>query len=220
MDETKSVRLAALAGLAFFVLVIVSGPVLQSNTPNITDSATKIFNYYKNHAGNIKASAVVLSFGVAFVLVWLSGLWRMLRKAEGGTPGLTATAVAGAVIATALTITSSAINATAALQASNLGPSGTRVFYTLATFSTAGILFGLLVLIAATTVVAVQTGVLPRWLTLASVVLVAISVVGAFGLGYAKNWLQAVVGVGLTLDSLWILVVSVRLWRKPELATG
>jgi len=31
--------------------------------------------------------------------------------------------------------------------------------------------------------------------------------------GNAKNWRQAVADIGLTLDSLRILVVTVRLWR-------
>ena len=39
-----------------------------------------------------------------------------------------------------------------------------------------------------------------------------------FGLAYANGAVQAIVVIGLSLTILWILVVSVMLWRKPELA--
>ncbi len=56
MNDTKWVRLTALAGVLFFVLIIVQGPVLQSTSPNVTDSAQKIFNYIRDHGKNLQAS--------------------------------------------------------------------------------------------------------------------------------------------------------------------
>jgi hypothetical protein len=218
MNDTKMVRLAALAGLAFFILIIVQGPVLGANTPNVSDSTTKIFNFYKNHQRDLKAAAVVYGLAMSAVLVWVSGAWRALRKAEGGAPGLAVTALGGVVLAAAMSVSAAALEATTALRVHDLGPSGTRFFFTLDQFTQAGILFGLLVLIAATTTISLQTGLFGRWFNLVSVVLILLSIAGAFGIAYASNTVQNLTGVALGLDSLWILVVSIHLWRKPELA--
>jgi hypothetical protein len=218
MNDTKMVRVAALAGLAFFVLIIVSGPVLTSSTPNLSDSATKIFNFYKNHQSNLKAAAVLFGLAMSAVLIWVSGAWRALRKAEGGTPGLAVTALVGVALASAMTVAAAAIEATTALRVGDLGLSGARFFFTLSQFTRAGTLFGLLVLIAATAAISLQTGLFARWFNVVSIVLVLVSVAGAFGVAYASDTVQTLTAVGLTLDSLWILVFSIYLWRKPELA--
>jgi hypothetical protein len=217
MNDTKLVRLAALAGVAFFVLIVVQGPVLQGSTPTLTDSTTKIVNYFKNHQSDIKVAAVLYGLAMSAVLVWVSGASRALRKAEGG-PGLTITAVAGVGLAAAMSVVSAALEAATALRVHDLGPGGTRTLFTLQQFTQAGILFGLLVLIAATAAISMQHGLFGRWLNLASIVLVLVSVAGAIGIGSASKGVQALTGVALGLDSLWILVVSAHLWRKPELA--
>ena len=218
MDETKVVRATAIAGVLFVILIIVQGPVLNSNSPSLTDSAQKIFNSFSKHQGNIKAAAVVYGFAMSAVLIWFSGLFRVLRKAEGGQAGLAVAALGGVTLAAAMSLVNAAIDATTALRVHDLGPSGARFFFTLESFAGAGILFGLLVVIAATAAVCLRTGLFARWFTVVSGLLVVVSIVGAAGIGYANSSIQTVGAVALSLDTLWVLVVSVWLWRKPELA--
>lgn len=218
MNDTKMVRMAALAGLAFFILIIVQGPVLAGGAPDGGASATKIFNYLKTHQGNFKAASVVYGFAMSAVLIWVSGAYRALRKSEGGSPGLAVTALGGVVLAAAMSVSAAALQAATALRVRDLQPSGARFFFTLNQFTQAGILFGLLVLIAAATAISFQTGLFGRWFNLFGVVLVLLSIAGAFGIAYASSTAEALTGVALTLDSLWILAVSIHLWRKPELA--
>ena len=94
MDDKKVVRLTALAGVLFVVLIIVQGPVLSPNL-NVTDSAQKIFNSIKSHQSDLKASAALYGLAMSAVLIWAAGLFRVLRKAEGGAAGLSAAALGG-----------------------------------------------------------------------------------------------------------------------------
>jgi hypothetical protein len=84
--------------------------------------------------------------------------------------------------------------------------------------STGAILFGLLVMIGATAIAGLQTGLFGRWFAVAGVVLTFASVAGAFTIGYANAAIQVVGGVALLLDGVWMLLVSVFLWRHPALA--
>ena len=218
VDETKVVRATMLAGLLFVVLIIVQGPVLNSSSPTVTDSAQKIFNYFSKHQGSIKASAALYGLAMSAVLIWFSGLFRALRKAEGGSAGLAVAALGGVVLAAAMSVITAAVEATTALRVHDLGASGARFFFTLQELAQAGILFGLLVLIGVTATVSLRTGLFARWFAAVSGVLAVVSIVGAFGIGSASSTIQTLAGVMLSLDTLWVLVVSIWVWRRPELA--
>jgi hypothetical protein len=218
MDEAKWVRLAAAAGLIFVVLIIVQGPVLQSSSPSTTDSAAKAFNFFKNHQSDIKASSFLLGLAMSAVLIWASVHFRALRKAEGGHAGLAVAALGGVVLATAMSVTSAATNAAAALRINDLGQSGAHFYFVLTSFLSAGILFGLAVLVGATSVVVFRTGVFHRWSGYLSLILAIGSFIGATGVAYANDFSYSFMGAMLSLDSLWIGMVAVFLLRNPDKA--
>ena len=218
MEDAKTVRLCALAGLAFFVLIVVSGPVLQSGSPSLTDSSAKMFHYISTHVGKLKASGALSGFAMAAVLVWLAAHYSALRKAEGGHAGFAPAALAGGILAAASTVVGGAVLAVAALRIHDLGASGARFFWTLQVFMSGGTLAGLAILVGASAVVFLNTGIYGRWFTWVSAVIAVVDLVGILGLAYANGGVQAIVVIGLSLTILWILVVSVMLWRKPELA--
>ncbi len=218
MDEAKWVRLAAASGLVFLILIIVQGPVLQGSSPSTTDSATKMFNYFKNHQSDIKAAAFLFGLAMSAVLVWGSAHFRALRKAEGGHAGLAAAALGGLVLAATMSVVSAATEATAALRIDDLGYSGARVYYTLTQFTVAGVLLGLAVLVGTTAVVVFRTGLFHRWFGMLSIILAIGSFIGASGVAYANDFSYNFRGAMLSLDSLWIGVVGVFLLRRPEQA--
>jgi hypothetical protein len=49
-------------------------------------------------------------------------------------------------------------------------------------------------------------------------VLAVVSAVGACTIGYDTSAIQVVAGVAIPLDAVWILLVSMFLWRDPALA--
>jgi hypothetical protein len=209
--------LAALGGAVFFALMIVFG-VLMSNTPSITDSSKEVFDYFAKHHDRIQGAAVMLGLAMPAALLWLSGLFRALRKAEGRNSTLSVAALGGGILTAATTTTTALILGTVANRFNDLGPSGTRIWWTMYLLSLGAILLGFLLLIGATATVCLRNHLFPRWFALASVALAVASLVGACTIGYAYAGIWAVAGIAVILDGVWVLLVSRYLWRDPELA--
>lgn len=212
----SSVRIAAAAGVVFFGLVVAFAQ-LTTGSPSATDSGRDVVDYLAQHHGRIQLAAVALGLAMPAVLVWLSGLFRALSKAEG-TPGLALAALGGGVLAAAATVTSALVAGTTATRFAQLGPASARVWWTMLWLSVGGTLLGLLVVVGATAIICLQRHLFARWFAVASVVLALVSAVGACTIGYDTSAIQVVAGVAILLDSVWILLVSVFLWRDPELA--
>jgi hypothetical protein len=213
---TFSGRLAALAGAASFVLILISA-ILRSNEPSATDSAQKIFSYLALHYGQLQLGAVLAALAMSAALVWAAGLYRALRKAEGGTPGLALAAFGGGVLTAASTVMLALIEGTMATRFHDLGPAGSRVFWTMFLLSTGAVLVGLLVVIGATAAVGLRAHLFPRWFAVASTVLALASLIGACTIGYTTVGIQVAAGLAVVFDGVWILMVSIYLWRDPAL---
>jgi hypothetical protein len=79
-------------------------------------------------------------------------------------------------------------------------------------------LLGLLLAIGVTAIISLQQRLFARWFALASVGLALLSVAGASTIGYATTATYVLSGAAIVLDSVWIFVVSLFLWRDPTLA--
>jgi hypothetical protein len=218
MKDAKAVRLCALAGIAFFVLIVVSAPILQGGSPSLTDSSAKVFHYISTHVGRLKAAGALNGFAMAAVLVWLAAHFSSLRKAEGGRSGFAVAALAGGILAAAATVVQGSLLADTALRIHDLGDSGARFFWTLSTFLNGGTIAGLTILVGASALVMLNSGMNSPWFAWASGVLAVVNLVGILSMGYANGAIQAIFTVGITLSSVWILILSVMLLRKPERA--
>ncbi|MGZ4268266.1 MAG: hypothetical protein ACXVFN_01995 [Solirubrobacteraceae bacterium] len=214
-----SARWAAVAGAVFFVLVLINANQM-SGAPSATDSARETFSYLVRHQARFQLSAVIWGFAMCASLVWLSGLFRTLRRAERGTARLALVALAGGVLAAASTVTGALIEGTTATRIGDLGPAGARVGWTMYLMSIGATLFGLLLLLGATAFVCLRRQLFARWFAVATGVLALVSGAGAFTIGYASTGIQAVAGIAVVLDTAWILTVSFFLWRDPALAQG
>jgi hypothetical protein len=212
-----SVRMAALGGAVYFTLVVIYTNLI-SGYPSATDSRREIFGYVARHQDRLQLAAVVIGLAMPAALVWLSGLYRALTKAEGGTPALALAALGGGVLAAAGTVTGALILGTTAVRVADLGPAGARVWWTTYLLSTGATLLGLVLLVGATAAACLQTGLFARWFAVASVVLALASAVGAFTIGYDTTGIQLVAGIAIVLDSVWIFLISIFLWRDPALA--
>jgi len=72
--------------------------------------------------------------------------------------------------------------------------------------------------VGATAAVSLRHGLFARWVGVVGVVLAAVSFAGSFGIAYSS--VAGLVGVPLSLDTLFILVVSVFMWRTPEVGVA
>jgi len=152
------------------------------------------------------------------VLVWLSGLFRVLRGADASGESLAAVAVlAGGILAAASTLTGALIVGTTAARVADLEESTAGLLWSMSLMSDGATLLGLALLIGATAAISAGPPLLARWLTLASAALVVVSLAGAFTIGYSSDAIQVVAGVAVLLDSVWILLVSIAMWRAPQI---
>jgi hypothetical protein len=211
------VRVAAIGGAVFFVLIVVSAN-LRSGAPSATDPGSEVVQYVVDHQGRLQLGAALLGLAMPAVLLWLSGLFRALTRAEGGVPGLAVAAAAGGVLAAAGTVTGALVEGTTAARIDELGPEGASTWWTMFLMSIGATLLGLLLLIGVTAVVGLRTGLFARWFAIAGGVLALASVAGAFTIGFDGDGIQIVAGIAILLDTVWILLVSIFLWRDPELA--
>jgi len=214
---SMSVRLAAVGGAVFFALFLAFG-ILTRGTPSITDSGQATYTYLSAHDGRLQLAAVLFGLSMPAALLAMSGLLRALREAEGGKAGLAIAALGGGVLAAASTVTGALIMGVTATRITDIGPANAQLWWTMCLTSLGAILLGLLLVIGATAVVSLETGLFPRWFGVASVVLALVSIIGAFAIGYATTGILATAGLALILDSVWILLVSYFLWRDPKLA--
>ena len=215
---TTSLRLPALAGAVFFALIIVYAQ-LRSPAPAATDSAREVASYFARHHDKLQLGAVALGFAMPAVLVWLTGLVHALREVEGPSRIASLTALGGGILAAASTVTAALVQGTTALRFVDLGAAGTRTGWTMVLLSLGGTLLGLMLVIGATAAVSLRTRLFARWFTVASCVLVLLSLIGAFTIGYGSDAIQTIAGIAVLLDSVWILLVSVFMWRKPHRAS-
>jgi hypothetical protein len=207
-----STRLAALAGAIAFVLIGVQSQ-LRSAAPAATDGRGEVVDYLVRHHDRLQLAAVLLGFAMSAALVWLAGLVRTLRDAQGAGSVAALTALGGGVLAAASTVAGALIAGTTATRFAELGPGTTRAFWTMFLLSTGATLLGLMLVVGGTAVVSAQTRLFAPWFTAASALLTLASVAGAFTIAYDSDAIQAVAGVAVLLDSIWIAIVSLFMWR-------
>lgn len=197
--------------------MLISGTALNG-APSATDTGQEIVDFTTEHQDRLQISAVLMGVAMSSALVYLSGLYRALRRAEGGTSGLALTALGGGILAAAATVTGALIEGTITARISDLGTTGARAAWRMYLMSFGATLLGLLLLIGTTAIISHQHQLFATWFAMASAVLAIVSLIGAFSIGYTNTAIQATTGIALILDSVWILLTSLYLWRDPTLA--
>jgi hypothetical protein len=208
-------RYGALAGILAIILIVAS-VVVAGSPPKTSDSAEKILKYYRDNEGGLKASAFLGGLVTIPILWWAATLWAALRRADGGQPGLAVAAVLGLVFTATLQGVSGAISATVALELNNVGPTEAKFFYLLSLGLGAAGAFGVAVLVLATSAVALRTKVFPGWLGGAGLVLGAALTVSGASIASTSDGLAALGLVAILLWSLWVIVLSVLMFRAKE----
>ncbi len=210
-------RVTALGALASFGL-LAAFAALTSDSPAPTDTRHEFFDYVAARHDRLQWAAALYGLAMPAALLFLSGLFAALREAEGGRARLAVAAMAGGILAAAATLTGALVLGTIATRYPDLGPDGTRVWWTVWQLSFGAILSGQVLMIGSTAAIGRRGGLFSRWFIVTSVVLVLLSVVGVFALGFINVGIQVVGAVTVVLNAVWMLLVGVRLLRRPELA--
>jgi preprotein translocase subunit YajC len=217
MDDLKWERYGAAAGLLFVILVVV-GSLISGAPPSPDDSVREIADYYEDHTGAIKAGAFLTGLAAVAFLWFLGSLWSTLRRSEE-TRRLATIATGGGLVGLITVITSIALNATVAIAIGSTGATQSvnpKFIYLLA--GTIGGMgnFGVAVLVAATGIAALRTGVFPAPLGWASVVLAVGWIVGGFIVASDAAAIFTVGFIVFLVWLIWVLVISFFMFRPQE----
>ena len=213
MEDSKWERWSALGGILFIVLIVVSA-FMPGTPPKTSDSAAKIAKFFGDNGDAIRWASFVGAVGTIGLFWFLGGVWRVLRRAEGGNPRLTVVAVAGAIFASVMgavgSITLSAV-AIAGVSGSG-GASGTKFFYVLATNLGLAVVIGTAVFLAAFSVVILRTGIFPKLLGWFGALIAVVSVVSGGAVSSTRDVFFNLSFVGFAGFALWLLIISVMMF--------
>lgn len=205
-SERRWEPVAPLAGVIAVVLWVVSFLVLEGAADS-PDQGTpeEVLAYYEEDSGAILAGSYLFALAVPFFLWFLGSLRSLLWRAESGVARLTTVAfgsgVATAIMLLGFTVPSIA-GALAVDEDEPLSAEAAQTLWILQDGFFVAAWFTLAALFAATAIVALRTRALPRWLAWVSLVFAVAVLVPWTG------WAVLIFGL-----PLWVLVVSVLLWR-------
>jgi hypothetical protein len=200
-DARLAVRLGGISGILFVILVVPSF-LSAPDTPVATSGSKDVIDYFNSRQDGILTNNGLLLIFAAFFFLWFLGVfYSVMRAAEDEGYGFSPAALAGGVLFIALILAGAAVEivypATLA-RFENFEQDAQLGFFSLAL---SGWMYrfafaGMSVLIAATSVTALRTGVLPGWLGWAGLLFALVALLRI--LGPLSAWLSLV----------WIIAVS------------
>jgi hypothetical protein len=213
VDDSKWERWGALGGILFVIMVVVSA-VLPGSPPKTSDSAAKIVKFFGENGDEIRWAGYIGILATIALLWWLSSVWRLMRRGEGGTPRLTVIALGGAVFSAVTGAIAGVILAVVPLVGlSTVGAGGARFFYVFSANTGTSSLVGIAALIGAFSVVIIRSRILPVVLGWLGVLVALIALVGAAVVATTNDTLFTISFIGFTAASLWVLIVSIFMLR-------
>jgi hypothetical protein len=199
-------RLEPLAGVVFVVLAVIS--VLTAAGEDFIAEPSEVADYYVDNSGRIIVAEFIGSIAI-FAFFWFVGAVRnRLRVPETPEGGLPALAFGGGISAATLVLIANTATMAGAFRAEEDGQIDPAAAVALNDISS--LIIGiaapvaLAVFVAATGIVSIATGVLPRWL-------------GWLSLFLALGFLIPTIGFVFWVPfGVWALVVSVLLYLRPR----
>ena len=202
----------ARAGAVFVVLTVVAA-FIAGTPPKLSDSPTKIVNFFKDNQDALKIGSYLNGLGGVFFLWFLGSLFGRLRRAEGGAGRLSGVALTGGVIALAVVFVASGIN----VRGDPPGD-GRTGFFRLSTLLFGYAAFALAVFTAGVSVVLWSQKVLPKWMGYAGEAIAVLWLVGAASVSTENDTIGVIGFIAFLAWAVWILLLSVMLYRTPETA--
>jgi Domain of unknown function (DUF4386) len=206
MDDKR--WLAPLTGVLFIAMVII-GFAVGGEPPDTDEGAEEAVQFYVDNEGSVIAGAIIQGLAAAVFLFFAGVLRTALREGPGARGTLAAISFAGAIVfATGIAIDGT-ISFALAEEADTEGFDPVAIQALLGLWSNDWLPFavGILTFMIATGLAILRTGVLPRWLGWAAIV---IAILAATPIAFA----------GFIGAALFVLVVSVMLaMREREAGT-
>jgi len=207
-DERRWEGMAAFGGVGAVVLWVIGALILFAEEPD-RESAQEILAYFQDQQGNIFAGGWIFLTGVLVFLWFLSALRVRFLAAEGPAGRVTALAFAAGVAVAIFLALLPAADFAGTLAGDELTPEAAHAISSIGTAFFVGAEVMAVVLVGATGVLILRTGVLPVWWAWVSFVLALWLFILPIG------WLGLLVGF-----PAWVLVTSVLLALSARAATA
>jgi hypothetical protein len=208
-------RVAGVFGIAFVVLFLIGGPLLQGETPTVNDDVQAIRAYWEEDGDRYLAGDFL--FGIAVVLFFLPfvvALRSVLAPADRSGGMWASMMLVGALVAVVLGGAGAAASAGLALEGAGGLDDATLLFATRAgACSLAGLGLGFALMLIGAAVVIAQTGVLWRWLAVLAVLAAVANIVGGLWVPDGdQGGAFGVLGfIGVIGAQIWVLAVSIQM---------
>ena len=198
-------RIEPLAGVVFVVLAVIA--VITAAGEDFLADPSEVADYYVDNSDRVIFAEIIGGIAI-FAFFWFVGAVRnRLRVAETPEGGLPALAFGGGIAAATLVLVANATTMAGAFRAEDDGQIDPAVAAALNDVSSLiiGIAapIALAVFVAATAIVSIATGVLPRWLGWLSLLL---------ALGFLIPFISFIFWLPF---GVWVLAVSVLLYVRP-----
>ena len=213
----KDKAVALFGGIAV-VMYLVAIALTPAQAPDSGSPGGEIVNWATAQRGQLLASYLLFALGLAVLMVFAAGLYRVIRRAEGKDDWLAMASLASAVAGGGIFGAGTALFMAVAYRPAT-DPAVARALWDAAwlAYNTAG--FGFSAWIAIVAVATLRHRALPPWTAWIAVPVALIGLVGPFAVKAGtgpfspQGWFALV--VGLTFGA-WLLAISLAIWRSTR----
>jgi hypothetical protein len=188
-----------LAVACWVVGLIIAGDI------DSKDKGSELLAYYQAHDGKLLVGGIVWLIGTALFLWFLGALRARLLAAEGPDGRLTSVAFAGGVATAICFALDVGPDMSGALSNDDLDASGARAVHSISDAFFLGAEYLAPVLLTATALVALRTGVFARWFAWLSLLIAFVMLIAPIG------WAALVFAF-----PIWVLILTYLLWRPAN----
>ena len=213
MNDHKWQRYALLGGPIFVILAIV-GTLLPGAPPSSDESTAEINEFFADNHGAIKTGAWLGVLAAIFLVWWFATLWRHMADVEGGRPRLAIVSLLGLAITVAVTLVCISILSGMALRYQDLGDNAGWLWAIYSALGAASSM-ALALHIGAVAALGFRTGFLPQWVNGLAALAAVANVIASLGVLTDSTGILTFLIIGFFAWALWIIVVSVILWKRP-----
>lgn len=200
MEDTIR-RFSPLAGIAF-VLMIPIGFAIEGGTPATDDPAAEIQQFYLDNDAKVIVGAFFIMMAAVALLVFGAALRD--RIADAGARLLASVAFGGTIFGASAIAADSALRFSLAESADKLDAASLHSIFALFNTFFYPIHAGVAVFVAATSLAALDSKMLPTWLSGIGVLAAVLLLVPV----------AAVTLTGLLIGMVWVLITSILLFRR------
>lgn len=228
MDYWRREQLGVASGIGAVVLFVI-GFSLITSWPQPDATGEELREFILASRTTLLAQAFLIGVAVLAGMWFFGSMRSTLRRAEGGTGRVSTIAAAGGIGGLAFVLGGTAIGVGVANQLARTADPGVLLgFWHVSNAVFVFAAFPFVLAIGAASVVALRTGILPRWLAYGGVVPIALSAIGAVTMFYDTGTmaLGGDVSFGTVMfgSLAWVLATSIvltmRLGKTEEIAVA